>query len=1038
MASGILRALNIEVRERGIVLSLLAQSVFLGIFAGSLDVGANSLFLESYSAELMPRAFMFSGLVGILFTTAYAALQKRIPFKLFTILNFFVVLVFTGLLRLGYYIDSSDERLAFVLLVMMGPLILVSLLGFWGTAGRYFSLREGKRLFGLIDTGAVVGMIVAFYAVPLLLQVNFKVYDTLLIGAGGLLLAMIVQLITLRRFQFAPQAGRDREQKVTRSGIIGLLRNRYTRLMVFFVALSVVTGFFVHYLFVSVTEVRYTDSRELTGFLGAFFGTMMVFTVIIKGTLYGWMMKNYGLRLALIIGPVLLFLFVAIAAVMGTVYPEFGSSAASGFTFFFLVIALSKLFNKSLKDSIESPSMKILYQSLDSSERYDVQARIDGTVNELTAFIAGLVMAGLIFLSFIGVIHFIYFLLAILVMWAFLGVWLYRSYRGRLNESLASVISADTESEAVSQDNEQLLNPCLVGALLKLDPYCISGYRGDEIAELLATSDRQTQLSILEEVRGRTVVYSEAALARMEGAAADPAVSSYAKQAQHWCKSDPDLTKSAFRSKSSDEKTAALYAAVISADRSQVPHIITLLRDRDMTLRSRAIDAAWQLGAKELCSYLVDYLSDPELYEVTWHALVKFGTDALDSLENAFHKSGVTVDVQLRIIQAMIAIGGESACRLLFKKVDFHQREVRNRVLEGLYLASFPVDEKQRVLLRELLYDTVQAGGWNLAAEQVISENDPGNGLLEAVREERSRMEIQAFRILAIMYDRQVIDHIRDGILDEEGDDSGFAMELLSLVVDEEVYSYLEPYFDETGIAEKIRRLQVQMPVEIIEYKELLKEMVSRDSLYMNNYARICALDAIGKNIEVYAVQQLIAQVFHPEKPVRDTAAAVLYEKDREAFQNVSSRFSQPLEERIDPAAMALLSGHNPHLQWTRDLKQSYQFSGVSHEVLFKLANMMTATEESGLNDEVTLIELIREMNIEEGLHQARIRIAGDEMDSSDEESLYATPAGMVTYSIKIRAFRELLFFEPDLLKVVRRHMFTSDSESGEEITERK
>ncbi len=37
------------------------------------------------------------------------------------------------------------------------------MLGFWGTAGRYFTLREGKRLFGVIDTGAVVGMILAFH-----------------------------------------------------------------------------------------------------------------------------------------------------------------------------------------------------------------------------------------------------------------------------------------------------------------------------------------------------------------------------------------------------------------------------------------------------------------------------------------------------------------------------------------------------------------------------------------------------------------------------------------------------------------------------------------------------------------------------------------------------------------------------------------------------------------------------------------------------------------------------------------------------------
>jgi len=49
------------------------------------------------------------------------------------------------------------------------------------------------------------------------------------------------------------------------------------------------------------------------------------------------------------------------------------------FTMFFLVISVSKLFAKSLQDSIVAPSMKILYQSLEAKIRYGVQARIDGT-----------------------------------------------------------------------------------------------------------------------------------------------------------------------------------------------------------------------------------------------------------------------------------------------------------------------------------------------------------------------------------------------------------------------------------------------------------------------------------------------------------------------------------------------------------------------------------------------------------------------------------------------------------------------------------
>ncbi len=116
--------------------------------------------------------------------------------------------------------------------------------------------------------------------------------------------------------------------------------------------------------------------------------------------------------------------------------------------------------------------MKILYQSLDSGERYDVQARIDGIVNEMTAFTAGLLMAGLLMISFVKVIHFSYILIAILILWVFLGVWLYRSYRKTLNDSLAAAQSSDESSgEKQKKDLPNISEIPNYKEMVKLNPY---------------------------------------------------------------------------------------------------------------------------------------------------------------------------------------------------------------------------------------------------------------------------------------------------------------------------------------------------------------------------------------------------------------------------------------------------------------------------------------------------------------------------------------------------------------------------------------
>ena len=135
------------------------------------------------------------------------------------------------------------------------------------------------------------------------------------------------------------------------------------------------------------------------------------------------------------LSPFLMIIFTVVAIFFGNV---FGYTSASGnFVLFFLIIALTRLFSKTLKDSFEIPAFKILYQSIDSKLRYSIQSRIDGTVNELSALASGLLLAGLASLAFIKVIHFIYFLLASFLVWVYLAASLYKEYRNSFQASLS-------------------------------------------------------------------------------------------------------------------------------------------------------------------------------------------------------------------------------------------------------------------------------------------------------------------------------------------------------------------------------------------------------------------------------------------------------------------------------------------------------------------------------------------------------------------------------------------------------------------------
>jgi hypothetical protein len=104
---------------------------------------------------------------------------------------------------------------------------------------------------------------------------------------------------------------------------------------------------------------------------------------------------------------------------MGVGYFSGYKVESSGFIYFFLFISMSKLFNKALKDGLEVPSFKLLYQSIKQEIRFDVQAKIDGTINEIAALTSGILLSILGALTFIQLIDFS------LVLFIILGIWFF-------------------------------------------------------------------------------------------------------------------------------------------------------------------------------------------------------------------------------------------------------------------------------------------------------------------------------------------------------------------------------------------------------------------------------------------------------------------------------------------------------------------------------------------------------------------------------------------------------------------------------------
>jgi ATP/ADP translocase len=349
---------NIEQNEKTSVSIFLIQSVFLGIFYGAFDVGAHALFLNAYPASMIPKAYVISGLAGIVLTSLYARFQSHFKFSTVAIFNLIFIFISTALLRVLFQFTASPW-LVFLIFIMMGPLNIMALLGFWGAVGRMFSLRQGKRLFGLIDSGQIFGAILSTFAIPVLISVGFEQKNLLFLSSVSVMCAFVMQIIISVKYNLNQKIEKSEKK---RNRLPALLKNKYVLNMSIFVVMSMLAAFFIQFSFLSVTKENYPDHNDLAEFLGAFTGSLLLFTFLFKTFLYSKLMKTYGLKVSVLISSFLLGIFTAIAVLIGSVFGY--TTASASFMFFFLIISLSRLFSKALKDAVEVPAFKILYQSL--------------------------------------------------------------------------------------------------------------------------------------------------------------------------------------------------------------------------------------------------------------------------------------------------------------------------------------------------------------------------------------------------------------------------------------------------------------------------------------------------------------------------------------------------------------------------------------------------------------------------------------------------------------------------------------------------
>jgi len=897
MIKALLGILNVVEGEEKPVLYLLGYGFFMGVFLAAYKIVATTLFLNNLS-EYLREAFLISGLLGILSTWLYGYLQNRARFSKLIIFNILTVLVFIFTVK-GLFTFFDSNWLIFILFVMLGPITSLLVLGFWGIFLRLFDPRQTKRIIGGVDSGQLIAIIITTFSIPFIMPYVNDITNILIVGAVSLAISILFFGSITRKFQMTSTTGQDKEiREQTRFSKI--FSDKYVIYLSVFLFLSMSAFVFVDYSFMNVTEQQYPEEKQLASFLGVFEGSIMILSLLMQTLANEKILSMYGIKTSLFLLPVILFIFTILA--LGSAY-LFGFDATSPeFIWFFLFVALSKLFVTTLRDSTENPVFKLFFMPIDSRIRFDVQIKVEGTVNELSRALAGGFIFLLGFLPFINLVHYTWILIAIIIAWSYMIVKIYHLYRENVRMKLER---QKEEADKVEQRGKTLLlsrlfdsiegqNPSLMIFALR----ALSKIAPDLFKKRIETIKNDHSIDVtnkvLQTLEGDFSFLHVASLKRIESQKKE----GRKKKDQDKYSFEEEIAEMINSANPTERKLAAELISATEISENTAP-LIELINDSDTSVVTATMKAAADLKKPELLIFICDNLQKPKLKDSAIDALVVYGELAFQNLEKLFENSERNVDIKNEIIGIYGKVGGEEAREFLWDKIDYPDKKVTTQVLLSLSHSGFKADTSQIPRIKQFIQDDVATLVWNLRAINSLTHKDSEyySGIIESLREENEHHYSHLFMLLSMIYDQKSIQLVKENIDSGTRDGVAYGVELLDVFLADDLKQQIIPLLDDIADIDKVRRLEMLYPAIEMSESELIRMIINKEFSQVNRWSKALALYGIGKNgRETDFNMELIANLFNPDLLLKEVCAWSMYKIDPEFFKHQIDRLL-PLEK---------------------------------------------------------------------------------------------------------------------------------------------
>jgi ATP:ADP antiporter, AAA family len=795
---------------------------------------SRAMFINRFEIDDLPYLYIVIAFAGGLMAYFYTKLAIHTSLK--TAVNVCTFGMIGALVLIWHLLSYNWPWLLYVFNAFVSLFSITLVSQGWLVASNVFSTREAKRLYGLLGLSAVIGAAIGGEFTNIMVR-YIGSRNLLLASAGFVFLAYLAFLGVSSRPQVSLKEAKGAEEEETYSlKELGGYITRYRHLQVIMavIMLTYIVDVTVEYQFNAMSKLAYPNPRDLTAFLGRFYGRYLnLITFTFQFFLTTFVVRTFGVGGALQIMPV----SIAAASVATYLVPGIFTTGATRLT----EAATRYTFNRT--------GMELLYLPLPLELRNRTKAFTDIFMDRFARGIGGVIL--LLFTTFLdlSVAQLALAVIAYTFVWIFLALRAKNEYISTVRNRLASR-RLDLDSLRVNVNDANTVR------LLEETTEVNNGRQAVYALSLLAEAhgyklERRLQRLIeskLPELRGKVYelakerefrgLYDKALEELRSSRFGDDAdVVRPAVEYALWVSSDtPDLAKRLLNhpnqlvarsalaalaghpeaseplitpdwiadAGSAPDKNRRVMAAIAVGVRGdgETKVLHKLLQDPDAEVVAEAAKTAAKLQNRMYLDSLLRLLTSARTRGIGIEALTAYGDRIAGTLADVLLDTTTPVAVRRQIPRVLKNIPTQRSVDALFQAYDEPDLSVRTAALRSLgslrekpSKLSFGRESLHQHISREAKYYYETAASLYAFRE---NKETPAARLLAATLEDRLKRTLERlFRLLGLKYPPKEMHAAYLALNRKSTDEYTAAIEFLDNVLEREFKRMLLPLLDE-------------------------------------------------------------------------------------------------------------------------------------------------------------------------------------------------------------------------------------------------